>query len=227
MASLATGHRARPPRARRLDSLHVWPEPGFARVHPGVCKREPLIRRSVCGRRSGSGELRPQIRIEGAIRPAISLGRSGHSLGHSPCRNRAGQERTGWTTPPTCAARTGPAGICWTGAFRLVLGRSSVRIRPRAQNCRSERYTARLAGLRSTILSIRGRRSTNSPTVSNLVGTTTPDQTRQAPRDLRSEPPAARSPRRQPGCSARSSSRTRAHPRRRGPPRPVDPGTRG
>jgi Pyridoxamine 5'-phosphate oxidase len=30
-----------------------------------------------------------------------SMGRSGHSLGHSSCRNRAGQERTGWTTPLT------------------------------------------------------------------------------------------------------------------------------
>jgi hypothetical protein len=27
-----------------------------------------------------------------------SMGRSGHSLGHSSCRNSAGQERTGWTT---------------------------------------------------------------------------------------------------------------------------------
>ena len=27
-----------------------------------------------------------------------SMGRSGHSLGHSPCHNAAGQERTGWTS---------------------------------------------------------------------------------------------------------------------------------
>jgi hypothetical protein len=44
---------------------------------------------------------------------------------------------------------------------------------------------------RLRILSIRGRRSTNSPAIFRLVGTTTPDQTTQAPRDTRSELPAA------------------------------------
>jgi hypothetical protein len=33
-------------------------------------------------------------------RPEV-MGRSGHSLGHSPCRNSAGQERTQQTTPLT------------------------------------------------------------------------------------------------------------------------------
>jgi hypothetical protein len=30
-----------------------------------------------------------------------SWGRSGHPLVIPPCRNAAGQERTGWTSPPT------------------------------------------------------------------------------------------------------------------------------
>jgi hypothetical protein len=43
----------------------------------------------------------------------------------------------------------------------LVIGRSSVRIRPRAQNSWSKRYAARLTYRRSTILSIQGLRPTN------------------------------------------------------------------
>ena len=31
----------------------------------------------------------------------VSVSRLGHSLGHSPCRNTTGQERTDWTTPLT------------------------------------------------------------------------------------------------------------------------------
>jgi hypothetical protein len=49
-------------------------------------------------------------------------GRPDHSLGHSPCRNTAGQELTGWTTSLTCAARMGLGGTRWTNALRLVIG---------------------------------------------------------------------------------------------------------
>ena len=47
-------------------------------------------------------ELLPPIPIG---RPSCSGGspvrHPGHSLGHSPCHNPAGQEHTLWTTPPT------------------------------------------------------------------------------------------------------------------------------
>jgi hypothetical protein len=55
------------------------------------------------------------------------------------------QERTGWTTPPTGAARTGLDSTWWTDALRLVIGGSRVRTPPRAPNCRSE-ATSGIAG---------------------------------------------------------------------------------
>jgi hypothetical protein len=63
---------------------------------------------------------------EGRPRSGGCCDQAGHSLGHSPCHNRAGQERTGWTSPLTRAATTGRASTWWTGAFRLVIGTSSV-----------------------------------------------------------------------------------------------------
>jgi hypothetical protein len=61
-----------------------------------------------------------------------TVGGVGHSLGHSICPNAAGQDTTRWTSPPTGLARTALARTCWTTASRLVIERSSVRIRPRA-----------------------------------------------------------------------------------------------
>jgi len=54
-------------------------------------------------------------------------------------------------------------GSSWKVSVRLVIGRSSVRIRPRAQKRRSGRCSARFAYPRSTIVSIRRLKSTARP----------------------------------------------------------------
>ena len=76
---------------------------------------------------------------------------TGQSHSHSSCRNATGQERTRWTSWLLVgAARTGRDDTCWTKALRLVIGRSSVRIRPRAPFPQVREYFWR-----------RGRRSGN------------------------------------------------------------------
>ncbi len=52
--------------------------------------------------------------------------------GHSSSRHAPGQDRTGRTPRPTWAARMRPDLTRRTARFPLVIGRSSVRIRPRA-----------------------------------------------------------------------------------------------
>ena len=66
-------------------------------------------------------------------------------LSSFPLSYTAGQERTGWTTPLTCAARTGLGGTRWTNVLRLVIGRSSVRIRPGLQTA-AQRALSGVAG---------------------------------------------------------------------------------